>query len=299
MHDLFTIWIFPLLIGTLGYATPIALAALGGLFSERAGVINIALEGLMIIGCFFAVLGADKGGSWIVGLIAAMVAGGVLALLHAFASINLHADQIISGTAIILLAQGLADYLNLTIYGTVGAPNDISRVPQVHLGKVGDLGFTVLIMIALVFVTRFVIYQTRFGLHLRSVGEHPRAADTVGIDVYKMRYIAVIMSGVLAGLAGAYLSIDFGGTYTTGMTGGTGFIALAALIFGKWNPIGALGASALFGFTSKMADILQNKYGITPELVTAIPYIITIVALAGFVGKSIGPAAAGKPYSKG
>lgn len=300
MSHFLDVWIFGLIGASLRYATPLVLASLGGLFSERSGVINIALEGFMVAGAFFAILGSDLTHSWIGGVLLAILVGGALASLHAVAAITLRADQIISGTALILMCVGLVDFLNLVIYGAAGSPPDVSRVPTLpqDIQIIGGLSLLVPVAALLVVGVAFVIFKTPFGLHLRAVGEHPKAADTVGINVFKMRYIAVILSGMFAGLAGAYISFNVG-SYTSGMVGGKGFIALAALIFGKWNPYGAAAAAVLFGFSQALADALQTQFGINPDLVTALPYVITIVALAGFVGKSVAPAAIGKPYVKG
>lgn len=292
-------WVLGLAASALRFATPLTLAALGGLYSERSGIVNIALEGMMLIGAFFAILGADKLGTWVAGVVVAIVAGGLFSLLHAFATVSYHADQIISGTALILMAGGLVNYLNLTIYGAQGTPAEVSRVPTVpeSVPGLGGLSLLVPAMIGLLFATSFVVFRTPFGLRLRSVGEHPRAADTVGINVVRMRYTAVVLSGMFSGLAGAYISFNVG-NYSENMTAGAGFIALAALIFGKWNPFGAFFASLLFGFAQALGTRLQGK-GIPPEIVTSLPYILTIVALAGFVGTSRPPAAVGKPYRKG
>jgi simple sugar transport system permease protein len=293
----FEVWIIGLFAATLRYATPLTLAALGGLFSERSGVVNIALEGLMLAGAFFAIWGSVTFHSWVAGLLCAILAGAGLAALHAMACINFNADQIISGTAIILLAQGLVNYLNISIYGAAGTPAEVSRVPVLHLGILDDYSLLIPLTIGLIFLPSFVVFRTPFGLHLRSVGAHPRAADTVGITVTRMRWTGVLISGCFGGLAGAYLSFDVG-SYTEGMSAGKGFIALAALIFGKWMPWGAFAASLLFGFSQALGDRLQS-YGIPPEIVTSLPYVVTVIALAGFVGKSVGPAAVGKPYVKG
>jgi len=300
MAHFLDVWIFGLIGAMLRYATPLVLAALGGLLSERSGVVNIALEGFMIVGAFFAIWGSVTFHTWVAGLLIAVIMGGALAGLHAVASITLRADQIISGTALIIMCGGLTDFLNLTIYGSQGSPPDVSRVPTLpqNLPVIGGLSLLVPLTAALVVGVAFVVFRTPFGLHLRAVGEHPKAADTVGINVFRMRYIAVILSGMFAGLAGAYISFNVG-SYTSGMVGGKGFIALAALIFGKWNPYGAAAAALLFGLSQALADALQTEFGINPDLVTALPYVITIVALAGFVGKSVAPAASGKPYVKG
>jgi general nucleoside transport system permease protein len=299
MGDFVEIWVLGLFAAAVRYATPLVLAGLGGLFSERAGIVNIALEGMMVAGAFFAIFGSDLTGHWLGGLLFGIAGGMLLGLLHAVATVTFRADQIISGTALILIAAGFVNYLNITLYpAPQGTPANVSRPPEI-LG----FGLLVPVMVGLVFLTIFVVFRTPFGLRMRAVGEHPKAADTVGIDVYRMRYIAVLISGAFAGLAGAYLSFDVG-SYTEGMVAGKGFIALAALIFGKWNPVGVLGASLLFGGSQALADRLGSVSAIpealrAPELLTALPYLITIVALAGFVGKSVGPAAVGKPYQKG
>ena len=297
-----------LLGSMLRYATPLAFAALGGLFSERSGVVNIALEGMMLIGAFFAIMAADKLDSWWLGLLIGIFAGGVAALVHAFFSIHLRADQIIGGTAINLLAFGLTGYLFIDIYGTEGTPTDIPSIPDVHLSFIdgiplfgdifGQLNLMIWIAIALVFVTWVVVFKTPAGLRIRAVGEHPRAADTVGINVYGVRYGAVVLSGMLAAAGGAYLSIGFLHSFSEGMTSGRGFIALAALIFGNWRPFGAAAACLLFGFSSALADRLPEYSESAAVLFLALPYVLTLIAVAGVIGRSIPPAAVGRPYKK-
>jgi simple sugar transport system permease protein len=297
-----------LLAATLRFATPLMFAAIGGIFNERAGVINIGLEGMMLSGAFFGIWAAVWSGSWVVGLLFAMFAGGTLALVHAFFSIHLRADQIVIGTAINFLALGLTGYLFRYIYGTEGTPADVSRIPDVHLGPVKDIPFVgdifgqlslmIWLMFVLLVVSWIVLFKTPLGLRLRSVGEHPKAADTVGISVFRMRYGAVVISGVLAALGGAYLSIGFTGSFNENMTVGRGFIALAAVIFGKWNPFGAFGACLLFGFASALSIPLQREADVSANLVSTLPYVLTLVALVGVIGRSIGPAAVGRPYTK-
>ena len=300
MNQFVDIWVIGLAAAAIRYTTPLVLAGLGGLFSERSGIVNIALEGMMTAGAFFAIYGSDITGNWVGGIVCAVLAGMFFALLHALATVTFQADQIISGTALILIAAGLVNFLSISLYPASegGTPADVSRPIQI-------LGFDILVFvtIGLVFLTAFVIFRTPFGLRLRSVGEHPKAADTVGINVYKMRYTAVLISGAFAGLGGAFLSFSVG-SYTEGMVAGKGFIALAALIFGKWNPFGVLAASLLFGASQALADRLPNVTWLpdalaTPDLLTALPYVITLIALAGFVGVSRPPAAVGKPYVKG
>lgn len=296
MSEFADVWITGLFIATLTYATPLILAGLGGLFSERSGIINIALEGMMTAGAFFAIWGSVQGGSWVVGLLFATLAGMAFALVHAVATVTFHADQVVSGTAIILLAAGLINFLNLTLFGPTGSPSDVSVPP-----KVGDFSILIPVAFLAVAATAYVVFRTPFGLRLRSVGEHPRAADTVGISVVRMRYTGVLISGALAGIAGAFISFNVS-SYTENMVAGNGFIALAALIFGKWKPVGVMLACLLFGFSQALASRLSGVSWLpdllqSPDILNALPYLITLIALAGFVGKSIGPAAAGKPYS--
>jgi ABC-type uncharacterized transport system permease subunit len=296
---------------TLRYATPLTFAAIGGLYCERSGVINVALEGMLLTGAFFGIWGVDKTHQWWLGLLIAMFAGAVLATIHAIWSIHLKVDQIIAGTALNFLALGVTGFLFISIYGDTGTPGNLTQysIPDVHISFlsdvyfigpiVGQLNLMIWLSILLLFVTYVIVFRTPFGLRLRAVGEHPRAADTVGISVYRTRYIAVISSGAIAAMGGAYLSIGFVHSFNEGMTNGTGFIGLAALIFGKWRPFGAWGAALLFGFSSAIADRLPNAYGNEwGTLFQALPYVLTLVAVAGVIGRSIGPAAVGRPYVK-
>lgn len=297
-----------LLTAMLRYATPLVFASLGGMFSERAGVINIGLEGMMLMGAFFAIMGADKLDSWWLGLISGIVAGGAAALVHAFFAIHLRADQIISGTAINLLAFGITGYLFIDIYGTEGTPSDVPSIPNVHLGFIegvpffGDifdrLNFMIWVAIVLVPLTWAIMFKTPIGLRIRACGEHPKAADTVGINVYAVRYGAVVLSGMLAAAGGAYLSIGFINSFNERMTDGRGFIALAALIVGKWRPVEAAAACLLFGFGSALSDRLPEYSQSASVLFQALPYVLTIIAVAGVIGRQIPPAAVGRPYQK-
>jgi len=306
-----------LFASTIRAAAPLILAALGGIFSERSGVVNIALEGIMLIGAFFAMMisyfGAQFGlpplVSAISGMVGAIVFGFLISMIHAVVSIRFRADQVVSGVAINILALGLTGFLLQLIFQTSGnspsVPN-LSAAPIPGLANipiVGDIFFNqppiVYIALIAVPVSSFVLFRTPLGLRLRSVGEHPKAADTVGVNVFSLRYLGVGLSGVLAGLGGAYLSIGQLNIFTEGMTNGRGFIALAAVIFGKWNPWGALGACLLFGFADAVQISLQNAgVNIPSDFLLMLPYVLTLVALAGFIGRSNPPAASGVPYEK-
>ncbi len=292
------------------FATPLTFAAIGGMFSERSGVVNIGLEGMMLTGAFFGILGADKTGSWALGILAAAAAGGLLALIHAFFSIQLRADQIVSGTAINFLALGITGYFYIDIYGENGTPGDVPGIPDVTIPglknvtfigpAIGSLNLMIWAGFAVILLSYLVMFKTPIGLRIRAVGEHPRAADTVGISVYATRYAAVALSGVLSALGGAYLSIGFVNSFGENMTAGRGFIGLAALIFGNWRPFGAFGAALLFGFSSALAQRLGSvpSWGSYAVLFQALPYVLTLIAVAGVIGRSIPPAAVGRPYVK-
>jgi general nucleoside transport system permease protein len=298
------------LAATLRLATPIALAALGGVVTERSGVTNIALEGCMLMGAFFAIFAADKTGSLPVAILVGLVAGVALAGLHALASITFRADQIISGMALNILALGLTSYLDYELYGTTGTPASLPGVPTVDLGFLnavpvlggafGHQSSILWVTFLLVIVLELFLFRTIPGLRLRAVGEHPRAAETVGIDVRRTRYWAVLASGALAGLGGVYLSMAVAGSFTDGMTNGKGFIGLAAMIFGRWKPVGALIAALIFGYGDALSVSLQGvsigDVRIPVQLLSTIPYLLTILAVAGFVGRSRPPAADGVPY---
>jgi general nucleoside transport system permease protein len=270
----------------------------------------------MLMGAFFGVYGADRTGSWVGGILIGMAAGAAMALVHAFFSIHLRSDQIVSGTAINFLALGITGYIYIDTYGNEGTPGDLPQVPDVNLGWLGSippkglgnflegafgqLNLMIWLALATVVLAYIVIFRTAIGLRIRAVGEHPRAADTVGISVYATRYAAVIVSGALAALGGVYLSLGFVHSFTENMTAGRGFIALAALIFGKWRPFGVLGAALLFGFASAVAPRLENveDWASYSTLFSALPYVLTLIAVAGVIGRSIPPAAVGRPYEK-
>jgi simple sugar transport system permease protein len=284
-----------LLYSAIRLATPLLLAALGGMFSERAGVINIALEGLMLAGAFTAASVTWYAGSPWAGLLAAILAGAGIAGIHAVACIRYRADQVVSGTAINILLTGVPALLSGAFFLSSGST---PQIPREHLIPVTP----VVIAFALVPLTYYVLYYTPFGLRLRAVGENPEAADAAGVSVKLMRYTAVLLSGALAGIGGAYLSIGQSSLFTRNMSAGRGFIALAALIFGKWRPVQTMLACLLFGFTEAVAIQLQGVHfggeEIPTQFVQIIPYVLTIVVLAGFIGQSRAPRALGIPYQK-
>lgn len=300
-----------LIAATLRAATPLTFAALGGIVSERSGVVNIGLEGMLLMGAFFGFLGADKLGSWWWGILCGVIAGAGLALVHAFIAIHLRADQIVSGFAVNFLALGVTGYFFIEVYADQGTPGEVSNIPSISIPWIRDLDFVgpaigdmhVLIWVALAFVvlSHLLLFRTPIGLRLRSVGEHPKAADTVGISVYAIRYGAVVLSGALAGLGGVYLSNGITHSFNENLSAGRGFIALAAVIFGRWRPYGAFVACLLFGFTEALALRLPGAYGEDAAWTTlfrALPYVVTLIVVAGVVGRSIPPAAVGRPYVK-
>src|SRR5918911_55772 len=284
-----------LLYSAIRLATPLLLAALGGMFSERSGVINIALEGLMLAGAFTAASVTWYAGSPWVGLASAIIAGAAIALIHAVACIRYRADQVVSGTAINILLTGVPALLSGAFFLSSGST---PQVPKEHL-----IPWTPIVIAGLLVpLTYYALYYTPFGLRLRAVGENPEAADAAGVSVNAMRYAAVLISGALAGIGGAYLSIGQSSLFTRNMSAGRGFIALAALIFGKWRPVQTMLACLLFGFTDAIAIQLQGvRYGgeeIPNQFIQIIPYLLTIIVLAGFIGTSRAPRALGQPYEK-
>jgi len=297
-----------LIASMLVFATPLTFAAIGGMFSERSGVVNVALEGMMLIGAFFGIYGADKTGSWFLGILIAMLAGGLMALVHAFFAVHLRADQIVGGMAINFLALGITGYFFFQLYHGANIPPNIPRIPNVSIPwvkdqsfigpAIGDLNLLIWVAIALVPISYVVMFKTPIGLRIRACGEHPRAADTVGINVYAVRYASVVTSGMLAAVGGAFLSVGFVGTFNENMTAGRGFIALAALIFGNWRPFGAFGAALLFGFSTALAFRLPVYSDSAATLFQALPYVLTLIAVAGVIGRTIPPAAVGRPYKK-
>jgi general nucleoside transport system permease protein len=286
-----------LLIGiTLMYSAPLIFGALGGVLSERAGVVNIGIEGMMVMGAFAgAGVGYYSGNPWL-GFFIAGVAGGLVALMHALAAITFKADQTISGIAINLVGPGLALFLcRLFFQGAAMTPPVPNKLP-----KLFGIDITVFIALALTVLLWFVLYKTKWGLHIRAVGEKPAAADTMGINVTKVRYTSVIISGVLAGFGGAAMTLAIIPQFTQTAISGQGFIALAAVIFGKWTPHGAYGACLLFGFSQALTVMLGGgSFAIPSEILAMLPYILTIIVLILFVGKSVAPKADGVPYEKG
>jgi general nucleoside transport system permease protein len=297
-----------LIASMLVFATPLTFGAIGGMFSERSGVVNVALEGMMLMGAFFGIYGADKTGSWFLGILIAMLSGALLALVHAFFAVHLRADQIVGGIAINFLALGITGYFFFQLYHGANISPNIPRIPNVSIPWVkdqsfigpafGDLNLLIWVAIALVPISYIVMFKTPIGLRIRACGEHPRAADTVGINVYAVRYASVMTSGMLAALGGVFLSVGFVGTFNENMTNGRGFIALAALIFGNWRPFGAFGAALLFGFSTALAFRLPVYSGSAATLFQALPYVLTLIAVAGVIGRTIPPAAVGRPYKK-
>lgn len=308
MGDSTGILILAFVAQVLRISVPYALAALGGVFSERAGVVNIALEGIMLNGAFAAVLGTYLTGSPLAGVACGVLCGMLTALLHAVVAIRFRADQIISGVAINLLAVGATKFFLKIFFDSSSnsarveglanlalIPGD-GRLAGIVNGTVGNP--LILLTVALVFIAHFAMYRTVFGLRLRAVGEHPQAAATLGVKVNALRYVCVIISGALAGLAGTWLALDQH-QFTDNMSNGRGYIALAAVIFGRWRPRGAAAACLLFGFAEALQITLQSwEMGIPPQFIQMIPYVLTMVALAGFIGKSTAPAAVGKPYEE-
>ncbi|MBF4499998.1 ABC transporter permease [Savagea sp. SN6] len=309
-------FIMPMMIA---YAAPLIFTAIGGVFSERSGVVNIGLEGLMVIGAFIAIVFnltfAGTFGAWTpwISILVAMLVAGVFSILHAVASISFRADQVVSGVAINMLGIAVALFSIKMMYGKGQTEYVNYKIPRFDMPILQDIPIigpmffktvygTSILAIAVALIAWFVIYKTPFGLRLRSVGEHPMAADTMGINVTRTRYIAVIISGALAGIGGAVYAQTMTGNFDHTTINGQGFMALAAMIFGKWHPLGAMGAALFFGFaqalkiSSANIEFLAN----VPDVYLHIlPYVLTILALAGFIGRARAPKANGQPYIKG
>jgi general nucleoside transport system permease protein len=305
---------------TLVFSTPLILAALGGIFSERSGVVNIGIEGLMVVGAFAAALFsfyAEKAGwgAWSpwVGMLSAAVLGVMLSAIHAVASITFKADQTVSGVVINFLAAGLCVYLVKVLFDGSGQTETLQEVfGKVKIPLLGDIPIIgkalfeayppTYLAYVLVFLAWFVLFKMPFGLRLRSVGEHPSAADTVGIKVLRTRYIGVFISGAMAALGGATITLTTTSSFAHNTVSGQGFIAIAAMIFGKWNPLGAFGAAVFFGFATSLRNVVQLydwSANIPQEFIFMLPYVLTILVLAGAVGRATAPAALGEPYDPG
>lgn len=300
MSELFTI---ALIFSTIRLATPLIFAALGGLFSERSGVINIALEGLMLAGAFTAAVATYEFHNPYVGFVLGMLAGGVLAAIYAVACIKFQADQVVAGMAINFLMIGLPALISGAVYDSAGSTPQIDKAWQLP-NYFNNISLASIIAFALIPICWYVMYKTPFGLRIRSAGENPQAADAAGVNVIRLRYVAVIISGILAAAGGAYLSIGQSSLFTRNMTAGRGFIALAALILAKWRPVPVLVACLFFGFTEAVAIQVQGAIklpsgeDIPVQFIQIIPYVLTIIVLAGFIGLSRAPKALGIPYRK-
>lgn len=277
---------------------PYILAAIGGTFSERSGIVNIGLEGIMLSGAFCSVIGVYYTGNPWLGVFAGILGGIIIAMIHAVTCIEYKADHIVSGIAVNLFAVGMTEFLLILVFNSSSNSERIDTIDSVGLPFIGEINPIMIITVLIVVVSHIILFYTKFGLRLRSSGENPRAADTLGIKVRLFRYSGVIISGALAGLAGAWLTMEQS-QFTAGMSNGRGFIALAAMIFGKWTPLGAAGAALVFGFAESIQIQLQiHGLQIPTQFVQMIPYILTIIVLAGFIGKTEPPEADGVPYPK-
>jgi ABC-type uncharacterized transport system permease subunit len=294
--------ILAIVASSIRLAIPYILAGLGGTYSERSGVVNIGLEGMMLTGAFTAVAVTNASGSAWVGLLAAILAGMLLGVVHAVVCVTFKADQIVSGLALIIFAAGITVFCAWLLYNRTQIQVEFYlRVPVLHdipvfkelFNQIPPLAF---LTVAIVIASHFIIFKTVFGLRLRSVGEHPQAADTLGISVTKMRYTGVIISGALSGMAGAYLSLEHAHYFVKGISAGRGFIGLASMIFGKWTPFGTAGAGMLFGFGEAIKPYLPKV--VPSQFIDMIPYVLTILVLASAIGRATPPASIGVPYIK-
>jgi ABC-type uncharacterized transport system permease subunit len=294
--------LLPIIASGIRFSIPYTLSGLGGTYSERSGVVNIGLEGMMLTGAFTAVAVTNASGSAWLGLLAAIFAGMLLGLIHAVVCVTFKADQIVSGLAIIIFAAGITVFFSWLLYDKT----QIQAEARLHFPLLQDFAaFQVLfseipplvfLTAAIVIASHFIIFKSVFGLRLRSVGEHPKAADTLGISVDRMRYTGVIMSGALSGMAGAYLSLEHAHYFVKGISAGRGFIGLASMIFGKWTPFGTAGAGLLFGFGEALKPYLPKV--VPSQFIDMIPYVLTILVLASAIGRATPPAADGIPYIK-
>jgi len=288
-------------------ATPIVYAALGGMFSERVGVVNIGMEGMMLTSALGGVAVSYYTGNPWLGVAAAMATGGLLGLVHAVVTVKYAGNQIVSGTGLNILAMGFTAYMSQILWGSRGASDSVAGISDITIPILSDVPVIgsiigthsplVYLMPVVTIISYIVLFRTPLGLHIRAVGEHPTAAETAGIDVVKIKYMGVIVSGMLAGLGGAFLSLSHLNLFARGMTGGRGFIALAALIFGKWMPFGVLGAGLLFGFADALQMRLQSLGILPPQIILMIPYVLTVAILAGMVGRARPPSDY-KPYKR-
>ncbi len=291
---------------TLAMATPLALPALGGTFSERSGVVNIAMEGIMLIGAFFGVYAACLTHSAWLGMLGGIIMGAVMSLIFAWVTVSIGADQVVVGMGVNIFAAGLTTFLLNMIFGYGGTPTSTPHLPNIHIPGLSQVPFigpvlgqqnvVVYIMLLAVIASHYFLFHTNLGLRLRAVGENPQAADTAGINVWNMRYLGVIIGGMLSSLGGVYLSLGLLNSFEPNMSSGRGYIALAAMIFGKWTPFGSLGAALLFGFSTALSMYLQGTGNISTNIIQMLPYALTILALVGLVGRSTEPAADGIPY---
>jgi simple sugar transport system permease protein len=300
MSELFTL---SLIFSAIRLATPLIFTALGGMFSERSGVINIALEGLMLAGAFTAAVATFELSNPYLGFLCGLAAGAVVAFVYAIAVIKFEANQVVAGTAINFLMLGLPQLISGAVYDSSGSTPQIAKeflLPEFF----NRLSIASILAFLLVPLCWYVMYKTPFGLRLRATGENPAAADAAGVSVIRLRYLAVVLSGILAAAGGAYLSIGQSSLFTRGMSAGRGFIALAALILAKWKPVPVLFACLFFGFTEALSIQIQGVVklpsgeDIPVQFIQIIPYVLTIIVLAGFIGLSRAPKALGIPYSK-
>ncbi len=296
-----------LFAAALRMATPIVYASLGGIFSERVGVINIGLEGMMLTGAFTGVTVTYYTGNPWLGVVAAVLVGGLLGFFHAVLTVKFGGNQIVSGTGINVFAMGFTAYMCQVVYGSRGASESVSGLKPVAVPLLKDLPVVgpilgthtllVYVMLLVTVLSYVVLFRTPLGLRIRAVGEHPTAAETAGVDVYRVKFLCVTLSGMLAGLGGAFMSLGHLNLFTYGMTGGRGFIAMAAMIFGKWMPYGSFWASLLFGLADALQMRLQALGLLPPQIILTIPYLLTVAVLAGVVGKARPPSDY-KPYVK-
>ena len=286
--------ILSLIMATLRQAAPILITAIGGMICEVSGVVNIGLEGMMLMGAFFTAITSYYTGSWFLGLIGGIVGGGLVAGLHALISIKYKGNQVVSGVAINLFATGFTVFMLRVLFKQSSNTPTVEGAPTIF-----GVSIIIYIIYAIALLATVYMNKTVGGLRLRAVGEYPLAADTVGINVEKVRYKAVILSGALAGIGGAYLSIGALSQFTKEMSSGRGFIALAAIVFGKWKIKGVIMASLLFGFADASQNLVQQYFPFIPsQLIQMAPYVLTLLALSGVVGKAVAPKASGKPYDK-